>query len=138
MPREGLTSVLRSCPSEVRIAVLNESIRAVTCGSPQIVAGFGGAVTDPPGRGVEAPGVCATVEGVPINKVEVGRAINVGVAGGSVAGDAQPANRIKLSRKDRSILVFIFISSFTSHLKNSFPSHLHRHASAGVARRVHF
>jgi hypothetical protein len=114
MPREGLTSELRSCPSEVRIAVLKESISVVTCGSPHIVDGLVGAtpVTVTPGRGVEAPGVSAAVGGVPINKVEVGSAIKVGVGGGCVAGDAHAASRVKPSRKVKSTLVFIFISSF--------------------------
>src|SRR5687768_5559277 len=112
MPRAGLTSELKSGPSEVRIADLKESISAVTCGSPQIVAGFGGALPVTPGAGVETPGVCTTADGLPINKVEVGRAMNVGVARGCVAGEAQLTNRIKPSRKAGSVLVFIFISSF--------------------------
>jgi hypothetical protein len=44
--------------------------------------------------------------------VEVRRAMNVGVARGCVAGEAQLTNRIKPSRKAGSVLVFIFISSF--------------------------
>jgi hypothetical protein len=48
---------------------------------------------------------------VPINRVDVGRAIKVGVAGGKVAGEAQPDNRVKASRIAASRLVFIFISS---------------------------
>jgi hypothetical protein len=60
---------------------------------------------------VEAAGVCAGVGGVPIDRVEVGRARNVGVAGGNVAGEAQPDNKVKPIRKAASRLVFIFISS---------------------------
>src|SRR5215216_2512148 len=106
MPREGLTSELRSCPSEVRIAFLNESIMAVTCGSLQIVDGFAGALPVTAGEAVETPGVPGG--SVPINRVEVGRAINVGVAGAGVAGDAHPANRIRPVKKANSILVLIF------------------------------
>ncbi len=114
MPRAGLTSELRSCPSEVRIAFLNESISAVTCGSPQMVDGFVGAmpVTVTPGRGVETPGVSAAVDGVPMIKVEVGRARKVGVGGGCVAGDEQATNRVEPSRNIKSTLISIFISSF--------------------------
>jgi len=85
-----------------------------------MVDGFGGAVTDPSGKGVEAPGVRVNGDGVPINKVEVGRAIKVGVAGARVAGDphavATVTNRIKLIRKTKSRLVFIVNSSFTACL----------------------
>jgi hypothetical protein len=114
MPRAGLTSELRSCPSEVRMAFLNESISAVTCGSPQIVDGFVRAtpVTVTPGIGVEAPGVRTAVGGVPMDKVEVGSARKVGVGGGCVAGDEQATNRVEPSRNVKSTLVFIFISSF--------------------------
>jgi len=87
---------------------------AVTCGSLQIVDGFAGALPVTAGEPVETPGVPG--EGVPINRVEVGRARNVGVAGAGVAGDAHAvdtaANRIKPGRKAESTLVFIFISSF--------------------------
>jgi hypothetical protein len=97
----------------VRIAFLKESIIAVTCGSPQIVAGFGGA-TVVPGRGV-TPGVRPAVGGVPINRVDVGRARNVGVAGAWVAGEAHAvtmaANRLNPNRKAGSVLMFIFVSS---------------------------
>jgi hypothetical protein len=78
-----------------------------------MVAGFGGA-TVVPGRGVPA-GAWAAVGGVPINRVDVGRARNVGVAGAWVAGAAHAVittdNRIEPNRKAGSILVFIFISS---------------------------
>jgi hypothetical protein len=119
MPREGLTSELRRGPSEVRIAFLKESIMAVTCGSSQIVDGFAGALPVTPGGEEEAPGV--TEDGVPLDNVEVGRAINVGVAGGCGAGDAQPTNRIKPSRKAESTLVFIIISSWIVMLSPSNP-----------------
>src|SRR5690349_15370496 len=113
MPREGLTRELSSVPSAVRIAFLKESIIAITCGSPQMVAGFGGA-TVVPGRGV-TPGVCPGVGGVPINRVDVGRARNVGVAGAWVAGEAHAvmmaASRLTPNRKAGSVLMFIFVSS---------------------------
>jgi len=118
MPREGLTSELRSCPSEVRIAFLKESIRANTCGSSQIVAGFAGALPVTPGAGDAAPGV--TGDGVPIDNVEVGRRINVGVAGACVAGEAHAvntaANRVTLVKQAKSVLVFISLSSLIAYL----------------------
>src|SRR5919106_188987 len=118
MPREGLTSELRSCPSEVRIAFLKESIRASACGSSQIVEGLAGALPVTSGAGEEAPGVAG--DGVPIDNVEVGSKINVGVAGDCVAAEAQAVNtaahRITLVKKAKSILVFISLSSFIAYL----------------------
>jgi hypothetical protein len=84
----------------------------------QIVEGFEGAVTDPPGKAVPAPGVSGG--GVPITNVEVGRARKVGVTAAGAAGEPHAvstgASRIKLIRKTRSHLVFIVISSFTACL----------------------
>jgi hypothetical protein len=57
MPRAGLTSELKSGPSDLSTADLNESINAVTCGSLQIVDGFAGEVNVVPAGGVTAPGV---------------------------------------------------------------------------------
>jgi hypothetical protein len=114
MPRDGLTCELRRDPSEVRIAFLKESIIVVTCGSLQIVDGLAGALPVTPGSSVGAPGV--REEGVPTTRLEVGRAINVGVAGACVAGDTQPANSIRPRRKAESTLVFIIISSILAGL----------------------
>src|SRR5687767_8998273 len=114
MPRDGLTSELKRGPSEVRIAFLKESIIAGTCGSLQMVEGFAGALPVTPGGSVGAPGVRG--EGVPTTRVEVGRAINVGVAGAGVAGDAQPANSSRPGSKAESTLVFIIISSIIAGL----------------------
>jgi hypothetical protein len=47
-----------------------------------------------------------------MSKVEVGRTRKVGVGGACVTGDAHATSTVKPSRKDRSTLVFIFISSF--------------------------
>jgi hypothetical protein len=94
------------------MADLKESIIAVTCGSPQIVAGFG-AGTVVPGKGV-VPG--RGVAGVPMNKVEVGRARKVGVAGTGVAGDPHAvrmtASRIHPMRTTGSVFAFIINSCF--------------------------
>ena len=101
------------------MADLKESIIAVTWGSPQIVEGFVAALVTP-GRGVETPGVSARVGGVPINKVDVGRAIKVGVGGTCVAGAAHAVNMtassVKPGRKAKCDLMFIFITSFDNYI----------------------
>jgi hypothetical protein len=97
----------------------------------QIVEGFAGALPVTPGWGEEAPGVKG--DGVPINNVEVGRAINVGVAGAGVAGDAHPTKRITPVKKAGSILVFIIISSLIAYLIIKLVSKtLFRHCEEGV------
>jgi hypothetical protein len=128
MPRDGLTSELRSVPSEVRIAVLKESISAVACGSVQIVDGFAGAVTDPFGTTGEAPGVNG--EGVLTSSVEVGSARRVGVAAAWVAGEPHAmrttADRVRLNTKTRIRLVAIVISSLYYYIprkKKKTPGH---------------
>ena len=57
MPRDGLTSELKSGPFAFSTADLNELIKAVTCGSLQMVEGFVPTGTVTPGAGVTAPGV---------------------------------------------------------------------------------
>jgi hypothetical protein len=82
------------------------------------VEGFAGAVTDPFGTTGEAPGVSG--EGVLRSNVEVGRARNVGVAAGGVAGEPHDvttaADRIRLIRKTKIRLVCIVISSLCYYI----------------------
>jgi hypothetical protein len=78
MARVGLTSELSFNPSDVRMADLNESISAVTCGSLQIldvvVPAASVTVIVTPGSGVTAPGVTVRAKGVWVTA-------DVGVAG---------------------------------------------------------
>jgi hypothetical protein len=110
MLREGLTRELRSGPSELSTAFLKESIKAVTCGSLQIVEGAGGATTVVPGAGVTAPGVSDNGDVVCVGKNKVGVAERVGVA--CAAEEAHPARRINPIKNIERVLVFIVISSF--------------------------
>jgi hypothetical protein len=109
--------VLKSCPSDLRTADLKESISAVTWGALQMVDGLAGAVTDPPGKAVETPGAGVSEDGVPINRVDVGRARKVGVAAGACEADStQPARRIEAIRKTAKFLVFMIISSLDNYI----------------------
>jgi hypothetical protein len=83
-----------------------------------MVEGFAGEVA--PGTTVPAPGVGFAGGGVPLNRVEVGRARKVGVGGAWVAGAAHAvstaAKMIKPIKKAKCILMFIVISSLTAWL----------------------
>src|SRR5689334_18993686 len=96
MPREGLTSELRSDPSEFKMADLNESIKAVTWGSLQMLDGFPPGETVAPGTGVVPPAEVTAGEGgawVEMTNVEVGKAKGVGVGGAGVVGKVHPTSR---------------------------------------------
>jgi hypothetical protein len=86
-----------------------------------MLEGFGAGLPVTPGIGVEAVVACATTGGVPMKRVEVGRARKVGVAGAGVVGSVHavnPANRkIRAVRKARSSLGFIFASSSIDHVE---------------------
>jgi len=123
MPRAGLTSELRSDPFEFRMADLNESIKAVTCGSLQMVDGFAGDETVAPGAGVIAPpGVSACAAGVwvAINNVEVGKMSGVGVRATGVEGNVHAVSRTNPMQIVARILVFIFFSSFDNYIPTRF------------------
>src|SRR6476660_5396275 len=123
MPREGLTKELKSDPFEFKMADLNESIKALTCGSLQIVDGFAGDETVAPGAGVMAPpGVSACAAGVwvAIINVEVGKISGVGVRGTGVEGNVHPASRTNPTQIVARVLVFIFFSSFDNYIPTRF------------------
>jgi len=123
MPRVGLMRELKSAPSDSRIADLNESISAVTCGSVQIVDVVEGVMAVTPGTGVMGAGVTAPgvrVSGrvgcVPINNVGVvvTNGSEVGVAW--AAGDAHAANRTSPIKNIKKVFAFILISSLDNYI----------------------
>jgi hypothetical protein len=118
MPRAGLTSELRSGPSDLSTADLNESINAVTCGSLQMLDGFVAGIAVVPAGGVTLPGetVSETGVGVAMNNVEVGKASRVGVGGTGVDGNVQAANNVNPIKMIERVLVFIVISSFGNYI----------------------
>jgi hypothetical protein len=126
MPRAGLTSELKSGPSDLSTADLNESINAVTCGSLQIVDGFVAGIAVVPAGGVTPPGEAVSETGVEVamNKVEVGKASRVGVGGTGVDGNVQPASRAKPTKVVKRVLVFIVISSFNNYIPPIYNQHI--------------
>jgi hypothetical protein len=80
------------------------------------VDGFAGEVTAVPAGGVMATGVSEPGVGVAINKVEVGKASRVGVAGTGVEGNVHPTSRTNPMKIVERVLTFIFISSFNNYI----------------------
>jgi len=116
MPRDGLTSELNSGPFAFSTADLNESIKAVTCGSLQMVEGFVPTGTVTPGAGVTAPGVSELGVGLAMNNVDVGKANGVGVGGTGVEGNVHPTSNANPIKSMDRVLVFILISSFDNYI----------------------
>src|SRR5215213_10125202 len=105
MPLAGLTSEASSGPSELWIAVLRESINAVTCGSAQIFVEPEGAADVNVAVGIVVNGsvVAVAMDGDEVS-VLTAVGISISVAGGSgvgvggnVVGDAAHAAMMAVS-----------------------------------------